>query len=57
MTLEVIGGRKTILGPLHTPWERGTGPGHFSPDHRQWRDEYYLTDHGLMGAVVVETLQ
>jgi len=57
VTLEVIGGRKNILGPLHTPWERGTGPNHFSPDHPQWRDEYCLTDHGLMGAVVVETLQ
>ncbi len=54
--VEVIGGRKNILGPLHTPWERGTGPGNFSPDNGKWRYEYYLTDHGLTGPIVLEHL-
>jgi len=53
----VIGGRHNILGPLHTPWEAWTGPGEFSPSNPRWRFEYYLNDHGLMGPVVVETLE
>ncbi len=56
VAIEVIGGRKNILGPLHTPWEAWTGPGEFDPNNAKWRYEYYLTDHGLMGSVVVETL-
>jgi hypothetical protein len=54
--VEVIGGRKNILGPLHTPWERWTGPSQFDPDDKQWRFEYYLNDHGLMEPIVLETL-
>ena len=57
VTIELIAGRKNTLGPLHTPWRRGTGPGHFSPDHPDWRFEYYLTDHGLTRPVVVEVLE
>jgi hypothetical protein len=52
--IEVIGGRKNILGPLHVPWKPWTGPGEFcstNPDHT---DEYLLNPHGLMSAVVVE---
>lgn len=56
VVVEVIGGRHNILGPLHTPWEAWTGPGEFDPDNEKWRFEYYLNDHGLMGPVVVETL-
>ncbi|HAU37358.1 MAG TPA: hypothetical protein DCX07_06525 [Phycisphaerales bacterium] len=56
IVVEVIGGRKNILGPLHTPWEKWTGPGQFNPDNSQWRKEYYLTDHGLTEPVVVEVL-
>ncbi|MFB3893497.1 MAG: glycosyl hydrolase [Phycisphaerae bacterium] len=57
VTIEVIGGRKNILGPLHVPWEGWTGPGQFNPDNEKWRREYLLVDHGLMQPVVVETLE
>jgi len=57
VTIEVIGGRKNILGPLHSPWEQGTGPDSFSPDHPRWTHEYQLTDHGLMAPVVLELLE
>ncbi len=56
VVVEVIGGRKNILGPLHTPWEPGTGPHSFSPDHPRWSFDYQLTDHGLMGPIIVEEL-
>ncbi len=55
--IEVVGGRKNILGPLHTPWRMGTGPHSFSPDHPEWTFEYHLTDHGLMEPVVVEVTE
>ncbi len=54
--VEVIGGRKNILGPLHTPWARWTGPGEFRPDNPQWSRQYVLNDHGLTAPPVVETL-
>ncbi len=57
VAIEVIGGRHNIFGPLHTPWESWTGPGEFDPNNDKWRFEYYLNDHGLMGPVVVETLE
>jgi len=56
VVVEVFGGRKNTLGPLHVPRQRWTGPGEFDPDNAKWTDEYLLTDHGLMGPVVVETL-
>jgi len=55
--VEVIGGRKNILGPLHTPWGPGTGPDSFSPNHGAWTYEYHLTDHGPMEPVIVEVLE
>jgi len=55
--VEVIGGRKNILGPLHVPWLPWTGPGEFDPHHEQWTDEYLLNDHGLMAAPVFEMLE
>jgi len=55
--IEVVGGRKNILGPLHTPWGMGTGPHSFSPDNGEWTFEYHLTDHGLMEPVVVEVTE
>jgi hypothetical protein len=57
VVVEVIGGRHNIFGPLHTPWEAWTGPAEFDPDNDKWRFDYYLNDHGLMGPVVVETLE
>jgi len=54
--VEIIGGRKNILGPLHTPWERWTGPAQFDPADAKWRTEYLLTDHGLMSPPMVELL-
>ena len=56
LSVEVIGGRKNILGPLHVPWGRWTGPGEFGPDHPLWAEPYCLTDHGLTAPVVLETL-
>jgi len=55
--VEVIGGRKNMLGPLHVPWMPWTGPGEFDPHHEKWTDEYLLTDHGLTAAPVFEMLQ
>jgi len=48
VAVEVVGGRKNILGPLHVPWLERTGPEQFNPDHPQWTFEYLLNDHGLM---------
>ncbi len=52
--IEVIGGRKNILGPLHTPWKPWTGPGEFHPGNAGWVRHYLLKDHGLTAPVVVE---
>ncbi len=52
--IEIIGGRKNILGPLHVPWGSWTGPGQFDPGNRAWTDEYLLNPHGLLTAPVVE---
>jgi len=57
VAIEVIGGRKNILGPLHVPWKRWTGPGEFNPSAPDWTDEYLLNDHGLTKPVLVETLE
>jgi hypothetical protein len=57
VVVEVIGGRKNILGPLHTPWVAWTGPGQFDPDNEEWTDRYLLSDHGLTEPVVVEVLK
>jgi hypothetical protein len=57
VVVEVIGGRKNILGPLHTPWGPGTGPHSFSPNQSNWTHEYQLTDHGLMEPVIVEIFE
>jgi len=54
--VEVIGGRKNILGPLHVPWMSWTGPGEFDPGHPKWTDEYLLTDHGIVAPIKVQTL-
>jgi hypothetical protein len=55
--IEVIGGRKNILGPLHVPWEPRTGAETFSPDHPKWSRNYLLNDHGLMKPVLIETVE
>jgi hypothetical protein len=55
--IEVIGGRKNTLGPLHTPWGPWTGPGQFDPDAPDRVQEYLLTDHGLMEPPVLEIRQ
>ncbi len=57
VVVEVIGGRKNILGPLHTPWEAWTGPAQFDPANAKWTDEYLLNDHGLTEGPVVEIRQ
>ena len=57
VTLEVIGGRKNILGPMHVPWQSWTGPGHFDPNHKDWTEHYQLVDHGLTEAVIVEEIR
>ncbi len=55
--VEVIGGRKNILGPLHVPWKPWTGPDEFDPGNPDWTDEYLLTDHGLIEPPVFEILE
>lgn len=52
--VEIIGGRKNIMGPLHVPWNKMTGPGEFDPANPKWTDDYVLWDHGLMGPIQVE---
>ncbi|OHB55769.1 MAG: hypothetical protein A2Y07_10600 [Planctomycetes bacterium GWF2_50_10] len=55
IVVEIIGGRKNILGPLHVPYCQWTGPECFSPNHEQWSREYQLNNHGLMRPVLLET--
>ena len=57
IVVEVIGGRKNILGPLHVPWLPWTGPGEFDTSHAQWTEENLLTDHGLMAPPVIEIVE
>jgi len=57
VVVEVIGGRKNILGPLHTPWQQWTGPRQFDPADEKWQREYLLNDHGLIEPPVVELLE
>ena len=59
VTIEVIGGRKNILGPLHVPWDKKeqTTLECFSPGHPDWTDEYALNSHGLTGPVVIELFE
>jgi len=57
VTLEVIGGRKNILGPMHVPWLPWTGPGEFDPNNKGWTRHYQLVDHGLTEAVIVEEIR
>ncbi len=57
VTLEVIGGRKNILGPMHVPWTKWTGPGQFDPNNKDWTRYYQLVDHGLTEAVIVEEIR
>jgi len=57
VTLEVIGGRKNILGPMHVPWQKWTGPGQFDPNNKDWTHHYQLVDHGLTEAVIVEEIR
>ncbi len=56
VVVEVFGGRKNILGPLHVPWKAWTGPGEFSPNNADWTDAYQLCHHGLHQPPVVEVL-
>jgi len=56
VTVEVIGGRKNILGPMHVPWQSWTGPGHFDPNNTDWTRHYQLVDHGLTEAVIIEEI-
>jgi hypothetical protein len=56
ITIEIIGGRKNIMGPLHVPWQKWTGPGEFDPANSKWTDEYLLWNHGLLGPLQLEYL-
>jgi hypothetical protein len=53
--VEVIGGRKNILGPLHVFNPKWIVPGCFSPNNEKWTFEYHLNHHGIGAAVVVES--
>jgi hypothetical protein len=50
IAVEVIGGRQNILGPLHTPPSAFASPARFDPSSPEWRERYYLRDHGLLAA-------
>ena len=54
IVVEVIGGRKNILGPLHTPKFLWTGPDQFDPNNEAWENNFFLTDHGLMEPIKIE---
>jgi hypothetical protein len=54
LVVDLAGGRRNTLGPLHTPWQRATTPEHFSPSHPDWTDGYQLTRHGLTVPPVLE---
>ena len=54
VTVEVIGGRKNILGPLHVPWLAWTGPTEFAPRGSRWLKPYQLVDHGLTACPILE---
>ena len=56
IVVEVVGGRKNILGPLHMPWGLWTGPEQFNTESPEWLEDYQLTDHGLTSSVIIETL-
>jgi hypothetical protein len=56
VTVEIIGGRKNIMGPLHVPWQKWTGPGEFNPANPKWTDDYLLWNHGLLGPLQLEYL-
>ena len=57
VTIEVIGGRKNILGPMHVPWTKWTGPCEFDPNNKDWTRHYQIVEHGLTEAVVVEEIR
>ncbi|NQU75469.1 MAG: hypothetical protein HQ546_04025 [Planctomycetes bacterium] len=57
VVVEVIGGRKNIMGPLHTDWKAGTGGGDFDPNQKDWTTDYHLVHHGLTAPVVVQILK
>ncbi|MBI5723298.1 MAG: hypothetical protein HZA50_05020 [Planctomycetes bacterium] len=54
--IEIIGGRKNILGPLHTPWEGWTGPDQFNPGNSKWTRNYLLTGHGLTAPPIIKVM-
>jgi len=55
--IEIIGGRRNILGPLHLQPLAWTGPEQFDPCHPDWTFEYHLSAHGITAPVIVETLE
>jgi len=57
VTIEVIGGRKNILGPLHVATSSWTSPDKFDPNHKDRTFEYQLSAHGLTGPVILEIIE
>ena len=57
VAVEIIGGRKNILGPLHVPWGPMTGPDSFSPENPNRTFGYQLNEHGLIEPIIIETLK
>lgn len=54
--VEVIGGRKNILGPLHVPNLPWTGPDCFHPDNAKWTFDYQLNHHGLNTEIIIDCM-
>jgi hypothetical protein len=55
--IEIVGGRRNILGPLHLQPKAWTGPEQFDLHHPDWTFEYHLSQHGIMAPIIVETLR
>lgn len=53
--IEIFGGRKNSLGPLHVPDDTWTGPKHFDPSNPNWKYEYQLNNHGIYDSVIIES--
>lgn len=50
IVVEVLGHRRNVLGPLHTPGGKGANPESFLTEGANWRDDYQVTPFGLLAS-------
>jgi hypothetical protein len=48
IVVEVLGNRRNVLGPLHTPGGKGANPESFLTEGANWLDDYQVTPFGLL---------